>query len=148
MILVFGASGQLGQELVRAAALQVKPLRTLSHAEIDIAKSSDVASVLKHTKPHLVVNAAAYAKVDLAAANIEGARRTNEVGTAKLASACTSAPIRTANCPTAARRPANSQVDCRLFAKAFGFSGRHWTAGVDATAEALMKSSPRTANVA
>ena len=32
-------------------------------------------------------------------------------------------PIKTADYPTAARRPANSQLDCRLFAKVFGFSG-------------------------
>ena len=50
-------------------------------------------------------------------------------------------PIQTAEYPTAAKRPGNSQLDCGLFAKVFGFSPRHWTEGVDATTRALAASS-------
>jgi dTDP-4-dehydrorhamnose reductase len=46
-------------------------------------------------------------------------------------------PIATADYPTAARRPANSQLDCGLFARTFGFSARHWSESVDATVVAL-----------
>ena len=57
-------------------------------------------------------------------------------------------PIATADYPTAAKRPANSHLDCRLFAKVFGLTARHWTESVDATTRTLVTSSQRTANVA
>ena len=298
MILVFGGNGQLGQELARAAALKTIPLETLSQSEVDIAEGAAVASVLSSIEPTLVVNAAAYTKVDLAETNVEEARRSNEIGPAVIASACADAhlpmlhistdyvfdgtkegayletdtvcpisvygrtkaageqavrgtlrrhiilrtawvysefghnflktilhlaatrdelrivadqrgaptsareiasailriaprllqgedvsgtynftaegvttwhgfasrvvaiqapltgrsphvtPIKTSDYPTAAKRPANSQLDCRLFAKVFGFSGPYWTEGVDMTTRALITASQRTAHVA
>jgi dTDP-4-dehydrorhamnose reductase len=298
VILVFGGNGQLGQELARAAALKAIPIATLSHAEVDIAEGSAVASVLSRIEPTLVVNAAAYTKVDLAETNVEEARRGNEIGPAVIATACADAhlpmvhistdyvfdgskegayletdtvcpisvygrtkaageqavsstlkrhiilrtawvysefghnflktvlhlaatreelrivadqrgaptsareiadailriaprllqeeevsgtyhftadgatswhgfasrvvaiqapltgrnprvtPIKTADYPTAERRPANSQLDCRLFARAFGFSGRYWTDGVDMTTRALITASQGTVHVA
>ncbi len=291
MILLFGGNGQLGQELMRAAAARAISMRTLSRADADISDSAAVTAALAHAKPDLVVNAAAYSKVDLAETNVEEARRDNEIGPAVLASACavagipmvhistdyvfdgtttgayresdpvcpinvygrtkaagedavrhvlkrhvimraawlysefghnflktilrlattrdelrivadqrgspTSArevaeailniapallrdkpswgtyhfaaggvtswygfasrvvavqapisghnprvtPIQTAEYPTAAKRPGNSQLDCGLFAKVFGFSPHHWTEGVDATTRALAASS-------
>ena len=93
MILVFGGNGQLGQELARAAALQAIPIATLSRAEVDIAEGSAVASALSRIKPTLVVNAAAYTKVDLAETNVEEARRANEIGPAVIASACADAHL-------------------------------------------------------
>ena len=88
MILILGGNGQLGQELARAAALQGMPATALSRTQLDIANRSDVASVLTHTRPALVVNAAAYTKVDLAETNEEEARRANEIGPTVLAAAC------------------------------------------------------------
>lgn len=289
MILVFGGNGQLGQELTRAAAARATVLRALSHAEADIADAAAVATALALWKPSLVVNAAAYTKVDLAETELEQSRHGNEIGPKVLAAACagvgvpmvhistdyvfdgskdsaylesdavcpisaygrskaageeavrrhlrdhvilrsawvysefghnflktvlrlaatreelrivsdqhgspTSAaelaeavlnvaaalvhdrtlagtyhftaagdttwhgfasrvvavapvtgrnprviPIGTADYPTAARRPANSLLDCRLFVKKFGFLPRHWTVGVDATTRALIGS--------
>jgi dTDP-4-dehydrorhamnose reductase len=46
-------------------------------------------------------------------------------------------PIRTAEYPTAAKRPVNSQLDCRLFIRTFRLIPRHWTESVDATTRAL-----------
>jgi len=37
VILLFGGNGQLGRELVRAAAERATPLLALSHADVDIA---------------------------------------------------------------------------------------------------------------
>lgn len=93
MILVFGGNGQLGQDLVRAAASRAIPMRALSRADADIADGAAVAAALSRWKPALVVNAAAYTKVDLAETNIEAARRDNEVGPAVIAGACASANI-------------------------------------------------------
>ena len=55
-------------------------------------------------------------------------------------------PIQTADYPTAAKRPANSHLNCRLFAQVFGFSPRHWTEGVDATTRTLAASSHQPAS--
>jgi dTDP-4-dehydrorhamnose reductase len=93
VILVFGGNGQLGQDLVRAAASRAIPMRALSRADADIADGAAVAAALSRWKPALVVNAAAYTKVDLAETNIEAARRDNEVGPAVIAGACASANI-------------------------------------------------------
>lgn len=291
MILIFGGNGQLGQELARAAARQSIPMKTLSHGEADIANPAAVAAALSGFNPALVVNAAAYTKVDLAETNIDEARLCNVTGPAVLARACAAAhvpllhmstdyvfdgrkkgaylesdavgplsvygrtkaageravrralrrhvilrtawvysefgnnflktilrlaasrtelkvvadqhgtptsarelanailriaprlsqdedlwgtyhftadgvttwhgfacrvvavqapltgrnpsviPIRSQDYPTAARRPANSQLDCRLFARVFGFFGRHWAEAVDTTTVALITSS-------
>jgi len=290
VILVFGGDGQLGRELTRAAAARAAVLRALSHAEADIADASAVATALALWNPGVVINAAAYTKVDLAEAEPDAARRGNEIGPGVLAAACVGAglpmvhistdyvfdgskdgayletdpvrpinvygrtkvagedavrrrlahhvilrtawvysefghnfiktalrlaaasdelrivsdqhgsptsaaeiaeavlnvaaaflhdrtlagtyhftaagattwhgfasrvvavaapmtgrnprviPIETADYPTAAKRPANSRLDCRLFVKTFGFLPRHWTAGVDATTRVLVGS--------
>jgi dTDP-4-dehydrorhamnose reductase len=52
-------------------------------------------------------------------------------------------PITTADYPTAAKRPANSRLDSRLFIETFGFAPRHWTEGVDATTRTLVAAEKR-----
>ena len=93
MILVFGGQGQLGRELSRAAAARGVSMRALSHAEADVADGDAVAAALAECNPSLVVNAAAYTKVDLAETHVEDARRGNEIGPAIIARACASAGI-------------------------------------------------------
>jgi len=93
VILVFGGNGQLGQELSRAAAAQAIRLRALARTEADIADAAAVADVMARCKPDLVVNAAAYTKVDLAESQIDEARLGNEIGPATLAAACASAGV-------------------------------------------------------
>ena len=91
MILLFGANGQLGQEMVRASAARTMPLVALSHAEADIADAVAVRDAIARHKPALVVNAAAYTKVDLAETDAEAARRGNETGPALLGESCAAA---------------------------------------------------------
>lgn len=93
MILVFGGNGQLGQELVaqaltRASAAANSLLTALSRSEADIADATAVRRALATHKPKLVVNAAAYTKVDLAETEVEAARQGNEIGPQLLAQAC------------------------------------------------------------
>ena len=91
MILLFGANGQLGQETVRASAARTMPLIALSQAEADIADAAAVRDAIARHKPALVVNAAAYTKVDLAETELEAARQSNEIGPALLGEACAAA---------------------------------------------------------
>jgi dTDP-4-dehydrorhamnose reductase len=92
VILVFG-QGQLGQELVRSARERGTPLVALPHAEADIADRAAVEGAITRHRPALVVNAAAYTKVDLAEKEIAAARRGNETGPAIIAAACAKAGV-------------------------------------------------------
>lgn len=93
MILLFGAGGQLGRELVRASAARSVPLVALSHTDADIADQAAVRSTIGRHAPSLVVNAAAYTKVDAAESESDAARRGNELGPAALAAACAAADV-------------------------------------------------------
>src|SRR5579875_1197011 len=47
--------------------------------------------------------------------------------------------ITTSDYPTAARRPANSVLDCSLFERTFGFRANDWTSETDAITKQLAK---------
>lgn len=93
MILVVGGNGQLGQELATAATSRRTPLSALDRAQADITDAAAVAGALAACRPSLVVNAAAYTKVDLAEADVANAVAVNADGAAILASACANAGI-------------------------------------------------------
>ena len=86
-ILLFGAEGQLGRELavsLRAIA-QVTPL---SRAQVDLCIPRAAADAIGRTRPHLVVNAAAYTNVDRAESEPELAQRMNGDAVGEIAQAC------------------------------------------------------------
>lgn len=93
MILVFGGNGQLGQELAHASAARHVTLVAVSRHEADIADADAVHRALATHTPQLVVNAAAYTKVDLAETEVEAARQGNEIGPRILAQACAAAGV-------------------------------------------------------
>ncbi len=87
-ILVFGAAGQLGRELAGALSQRAMPAVLLSRQDADIADRPAVMSAIDRAKPAVVVNAAAYTKVDRAESEPEMAFRDNSEGPALLADAC------------------------------------------------------------
>jgi dTDP-4-dehydrorhamnose reductase len=91
VILVFGGNGQLGRELVRAAAARQVALQAVSRAEADIADAPAVAAALKRWRPDVVVNAAAYTNVDSAESHFAEAQRANELGPGVVAARCAAA---------------------------------------------------------
>ena len=91
MILLFGAGGQLGRELVRSGTARTLPMVALAHGEADIADPEAVGRAISRHRPSLVVNAAAYTKVDAAEVETEAARLGNETGPAVLAAAAAAA---------------------------------------------------------
>ena len=93
MILVFGGGGQVGQEFSRLARLRNIPLLALSRSQADIVDKNAVSSALQTHRPALVVNAAAYTKVDLAEDEPAAAHRANVVGAASVAEGCAAADI-------------------------------------------------------
>jgi len=64
-ILVTGARGQLGYELVAALASHGR-IVAVDHASLDLANADAIASTVRDVAPALIVNAAAYTAVDLA----------------------------------------------------------------------------------
>ena len=93
MIVVFGGNGQLGQELARAAVTNGIPLTAVGRSSVEIADRAAVERALGTLRPSLVVNAAAYTKVDQAETDVEAAERGNALGPGILAAACAAAGV-------------------------------------------------------
>ncbi|MHB2021991.1 MAG: dTDP-4-dehydrorhamnose reductase [Mycobacteriales bacterium] len=86
--LVTGAGGQLGRELVRELGERCVGL---GREQLDICDQAAVAAALAEHRPDLVLNAAAYTKVDAAQTNEQAAHAVNASGPAILARACAEA---------------------------------------------------------
>ena len=89
-VLLTGAGGQLGRAL-RAAVPAGVVLRACAHAELDIADESAVGALFRDLRPELVINAAAFTRVDDAERAAEAAARANHLGPQILATACRAA---------------------------------------------------------
>jgi dTDP-4-dehydrorhamnose reductase len=87
-ILVFGASGQIGREVCRAAWPPRYAILPLDRKAVDITKSTAVSAMLARETPDLVINLAAYTAVDRAESEPEVAWAANCAGAAHIAGAC------------------------------------------------------------
>ena len=86
-LLVFGAGGQVGQELMALAAAKGIPAVGLTRAEVDIRDSSAIVAAVVAHKPRLVVNAAAYTAVDKAESEPDLAASVNTQAAGAIAAA-------------------------------------------------------------
>lgn len=75
--LVFGGTGMLGRAVAAAARRRRFPALALSHAQADLRDRDRLLYWAKEFRPELVVNAAAYTKVDLAESEKEAAFAVN-----------------------------------------------------------------------
>ena len=92
-ILVCGASGQVGHELVdRAHAYGLEALG-MARGQLDITNADQVVQAVSRFKPRLIINAAAYTHVDNAETHSEQAYAVNRDGAAILAEAARKAAI-------------------------------------------------------
>jgi dTDP-4-dehydrorhamnose reductase len=87
--LVVGAGGQLGAALGRA--LPAGGAALLGRAELDVRDADAVARALSETRPHVVLNAAAFNAVDAAESEPAAAFEVNALGALHLARACRAA---------------------------------------------------------
>lgn len=88
-LLIIGAGGMLGRELVRAAARCDGPVVALNGREqLDLTSTPMVRQAIEGIAPKVVVNAAAFTDVDGAEADAEGADRLNHVAVGGLAEIC------------------------------------------------------------
>lgn len=91
-VLLTGANGQLGRELVECAP--GVDLIALGRDALDIGDANAVTERLAAVAPEVVINAAAYTAVDRAEAEPELAHRGNATGAGNLARACATLGIR------------------------------------------------------
>jgi dTDP-4-dehydrorhamnose reductase len=90
-IILFGAGGMLGRDVVRAAEAANHEVVPVPHAEVDITDAPAVDLSVKGAAPAVVVNCAAYTDVDGAEAEEGEALRVNAEGARNVASAAAAA---------------------------------------------------------
>jgi dTDP-4-dehydrorhamnose reductase len=65
-LLVFGANGQLGHELIRLAPTRGVRMTALSRSDVDLTDTAAIKAAIAAARPDAVINAAAYTAVDKA----------------------------------------------------------------------------------
>jgi dTDP-4-dehydrorhamnose reductase len=92
-ILVFGARGQVGREIVSLAQARGLPVVGLSRVEADITNETTVRVALEVHRPSVVVNGAAYTSVDRAEREPDIVAVANVAGPTVLATVCASTNV-------------------------------------------------------
>jgi len=90
-LLVSGARGMLGADVVRAGERAGHSLTGLSHAELDISDADAVRDAFERARPDAAINCAAWTDVDGAQEQREQARRVNAEGAGNVARAAAAA---------------------------------------------------------
>jgi dTDP-4-dehydrorhamnose reductase len=92
-LLVFGAAGQVGRELMALADTRGAEAVGLTRGEVDITDTAAVTRAIASAKPRLIVNCAAYTAVDRAETEPDRATAINATGAGVLAEAADRAGI-------------------------------------------------------
>ena len=88
LIVVTGATGQLGQTLARLWSESPLPqyrFKALDRSELDLSEAESAIAVLAELKPSVIVNAAAYTQVDKAESDSIDAHRINAEAVGRIA---------------------------------------------------------------
>ncbi|HXH07154.1 MAG TPA: dTDP-4-dehydrorhamnose reductase [Vicinamibacterales bacterium] len=85
-IVVIGASGQLGTDLMRS--LGREEAIPLTHRDLDVCDHTAARAALERSKPTVVINTAAYHRVDECEENVERSFRVNAYAVRALAEIC------------------------------------------------------------
>jgi dTDP-4-dehydrorhamnose reductase len=86
-ILVTGAAGQLGRDVVRAAQRAGHEVSGYDRRQLDITESDALKRAVDADRPQVVINCAAYTDVDGAEADPDGAMEVNAIGAGRVAAA-------------------------------------------------------------
>jgi dTDP-4-dehydrorhamnose reductase len=87
-VVVFGAAGQLGVELVQVLTARGYAVHPFNRASVDITNLPALEQTLARIDPKAVINAAAYNQVDVAEQEPQAAFAANALGVRNLAVAC------------------------------------------------------------
>src|SRR5256886_17492295 len=93
-LLILGATGQLGTDLVHAAAAAGVDHVGASHEDIDVTKADSVAAGIARYRPTIVINTAALHRVDACEDDPHKAYLVNTVGALLVARAAARAGAR------------------------------------------------------
>jgi dTDP-4-dehydrorhamnose reductase len=86
-VAVIGANGQLGQDVVRAFALQGDAVRSFNHQDVELSSLDSVVACLRSAQSEVVVNTAAMHHVENCEQQPARAHEVNVVGAKNLATA-------------------------------------------------------------
>jgi len=84
-VLVTGANGQLGQDVVQCFRESGHEVEGLGRAELDITDLDQCFDVMSKSRPEAVIHCAAYTAVDAAESDTDGAYLVNAIGTRNIA---------------------------------------------------------------
>jgi len=87
-VVIFGAAGQLGVELVREFTARRAEVHSLTRRQIDLTDPAQIQKAIELRQPDIVLNAAAYNMVDLAEQDPQGAYAVNALAVRAMAVAC------------------------------------------------------------
>ena len=87
-ILITGAEGQVGSELVHLGKACEHEISGLSRSKLDIVNLSQINHCVESLKPDVVINAAAYTAVEKAETDTDRAFLINRDGPKTLANVC------------------------------------------------------------
>ncbi|MGZ6313969.1 MAG: dTDP-4-dehydrorhamnose reductase [Candidatus Limnocylindrales bacterium] len=90
-LLITGAAGMLGRDVINVATLAGHDLTALPRAELDIADADAVRQAVDAARPDAVINCAAWTNVDGAESSCEAALAANGVGAGNVAAAAAAA---------------------------------------------------------
>ena len=76
-IIIFGKTGQVGQEVINLLSCNSIPLLAIGREDVDHNDESSINDIITDYKPNIIINAAAYTKVDEAENNQEEALNIN-----------------------------------------------------------------------
>lgn len=93
-IVVLGAAGQLGREWVDRLKASGHPYEAYGSAEADITQTVRIQELICEGRPDVVVNCAAYTKVDLAETEREQAFLVNAQAPGEIAAVCAGEGVR------------------------------------------------------
>ncbi|MDE8676484.1 dTDP-4-dehydrorhamnose reductase [Priestia aryabhattai] len=84
-VLITGAGGQLGKELIQLFTMWGYKVCSYSRSQLDITNYIEVKNILKRDQPDILINTAAFTKVDLCETELKQAYLVNAIGAYYLA---------------------------------------------------------------